>query len=429
MKYKRPEILSPAGDFEKLRSAVRYGADAVYLAGEMFGMRTASGNFTNEELKAATEFCHERGVKVYVTVNIMPRDNAYMALEKYLEYLDSIRVDAVIVSDIGVLTLAKKVAPNVDIHISTQASTVSSATCRAWYELGAKRVVLARELSLEDIKFIRENIPEDMELETFVHGSMCIAYSGRCLLSQYFVGRDANRGACAQSCRWIFRPGEKADFSHADLALGEAEMTVFEEKRPEYTLPVVQSQGDTFVMSSRDMCMIEHIPELVEAGISSFKLEGRVRSAYYTAVVTNTYKMALDAYYADPDGYKYDPEWLRELCSVSHRQYDTGFFFTSPHENANIVEDMGYIREKAYLATAVTDSDSEGYAVFTQRNKFVKGDPVELLTIGNTGIPFVSEFLTDEKGEPIESTPHASMLFRLKCPVPVKAGDILRGGE
>ncbi|MBE6563363.1 MAG: U32 family peptidase, partial [Ruminococcaceae bacterium] len=329
----------------------------------------------------------------------------------------------------GVLMLAKKAAPDVDIHISTQASTVSAATCRAWYELGAKRVVLARELSLEDIKNIRANIPEDLELECFVHGSMCIAYSGRCLLSQYFVGRDANRGNCAQSCRWVFRPSDKADFSHADLALGEAEMTVYEEKRPEYTLPVVQSEGDTFVMSSRDMCMIEHIPELAKAGITSFKLEGRVRSAYYTAVVTNTYKMALDRYFADPENYEYDPAWLRELCSVSHRQYDTGFFFTSPHENANIVNDMGYIREKAYLATAVSDSDEEGFALFTQRNKFVKGDPVELLTIGNTGIPFVSEELTDENGSPIESTPHASMIFRLKCPVPVKEGDILRGGE
>jgi len=429
VKFKRPEILSPAGDFDKLKAAVRYGADAVYLAGEMFGMRTASGNFSDEELKLAVEFCHERGVKLYVTVNIMPRDSAYGILEKYLGYLNSIKVDAVIVSDLGVLMLAKKAAPDVDIHISTQASTVSAATCRAWYELGAKRVVLARELSLEDIKNIRANIPEDLELECFVHGSMCIAYSGRCLLSQYFVGRDANRGNCAQSCRWVFRPSDKADFSHADLALGEAEMTVYEEKRPEYTLPVVQSEGDTFVMSSRDMCMIEHIPELAKAGITSFKLEGRVRSAYYTAVVTNTYKMALDRYFADPENYEYDPAWLRELCSVSHRQYDTGFFFTSPHENANIVNDMGYIREKAYLATAVSDSDEEGFALFTQRNKFVKGDPVELLTIGNTGIPFVSEELTDENGSPIESTPHASMIFRLKCPVPVKEGDILRGGE
>lgn len=429
MKFKRPEILSPAGDFDKLKAAVRYGADAVYLAGEMFGMRTASGNFSDEELKKAVDFCRERGVKVYVTVNIMPRDSEYGILEKYLGYLNSIKVDAVIVSDLGVLMLAKKAAPDVDIHISTQASTVSAATCRAWYELGAKRVVLARELSLEDIKNIRANIPEDLELECFVHGSMCIAYSGRCLLSQYFVGRDANRGNCAQSCRWVFRPSDKADFSHADLACGEAEMTVYEEKRPEYTLPVVQSEGDTFVMSSRDMCMIEHIPELVKAGITSFKLEGRVRSAYYTAVVTNTYRMALDRYLADPENYEYDPAWLRELCSVSHRQYDTGFFFTSPRENANIVNDMGYIREKAYLATAVSDSDEDGFALFTQRNKFVKGAPVELLTIGNIGIPFVSKELTDENGSPIESTPHASMLFRLKCPVRVKEGDILRGGE
>ena len=411
--------MSPAGNFEKLKSAVRFGADAVYLAGKNFGMRAASDNFTDAELKEAVEYTHERGVKLYVTVNIMPRDAEYDELEGYLSYLDKIGVDAIIVSDIGVVTLAKKAAPNVDIHISTQASTVSAAACRAWHELGAKRVVLARELSLEDIKKIRENIPEELELEAFVHGSMCIAYSGRCLLSQYLIGRDANHGACAQSCRWVYRPEPEKDI----------EMTFYEEKRPDFPLPVVESEGDTFVMSSRDMCMIEHIPELVEAGIDSFKLEGRVRSAYYTAVVTNTYKMALEKYLAAPDSYEFDSELMKELCSVSHRQYDTGFFFTSPHENANIVDDMGYIREKAYLATATSDSTEDGYATFIQRNKLVKGDPVELLTVGKVGIPFTAEELTDNDGTPIESTPHPGQIFRLKVPFEVKEGDILRGGD
>lgn len=424
MNLKKPELLSPAGDFEKLKAAVRYGCDAVYLAGVMFGMRAASGNFTDCELREAVEYTHSRGVKLYVTVNIMPRDGEYAELERYLRYLGEIGVDAVIVSDIGVMALAKEVAPNLEIHISTQASCVSAAACRAWYNLGAKRVVLARELTLSDISEIRRNIPEDLELEAFVHGSMCIAYSGRCLLSQYFVGRDANRGACAQSCRWIYNGKETTDES-----AGEAEIEISEEKRPEYSLPVVQSGGDSFVMSSRDMCMIEHIPELVKAGITSFKLEGRVRSAYYTAVVTNTYRMAIDSYIKDPENYKYNPEWLRELCSVSHRQYDTGFFFSPPHENANIVNEAGYIREKAYLATAISDSDENGIAAFVQRNKIVDGEPVELLRVGKIGFPFNADNLCSESGERIESAPHPGQIFRLKCPVKVETGDILRGAS
>ncbi len=414
---KKPELLSPAGDFEKLKAAVRYGADAVYLAGEAFGMRTASANFSDEELAEAVEYAHERGVKLYVTVNVMPRDSEYAELERFLKYLDSIRVDAMIISDMGVFSLAKEAAPNVEIHVSTQASAVSAASCLAWHRLGAKRIVLARELSLKDIENIRAALPDEVELETFIHGSMCIAYSGRCLLSEYLIGRDANHGACAQSCRWVYRPAS------------EITMDIAEEKRPDDVLPVVESGGDTFVMSSRDMCMIEHVPELIKAGITSFKLEGRVRSAYYTAVVTNTYRMAIDNYFEDPEKYECLPEWKRELCSVSHRQYDTGFFFTSPHERANVVDDMGYIREKAYLATAVSDSDGDGYATFVQRNKLIAGDPVELLTVGRPGIPFTAEVLTDEEGGAIADTPHPGQIFRLRCPVPVKEGDILRGGE
>lgn len=414
---RKPELLSPAGDFEKFKSAVRYGADAVYLAGESFGMRAASANFSNEELTSAVKYAHERGVKVYVTVNVMPRDHEYAELEKFLSFLDSIGTDALIVSDLGVFNLAKEAAPHVDLHVSTQASTVSARACLAWHKMGAKRIVLARELSLEDIKNIRAALPAEVELETFVHGSMCIAYSGRCLLSEYLIGRDANHGACAQSCRWVYRPA------------GELRMEVAEEKRPDDVLPLVESDGDTFVMSSRDMCMIEHIPELVKAGISSFKLEGRVRSAYYTAVVTNTYRMAIDSYFADPEGYVFRKEWMRELCSVSHRQYDTGFFFTSPHERANVVDDMGYIREKAYLATAISDSDENGFATFIQRNKLIRGEGVELLAVGKVGIPFIAEELTDEAGEALESTPHPSQIFRLRCPVEVKEGDILRGGD
>ena len=414
-KIKKPELLSPAGDFEKLRAAVRFGADAVYLAGTSFGMRAASNNFTNDELREAVKFAHEAGVKIHVTVNIMPRDTEYEELEKYLKFLDSIGVDALIISDLGVFSLAKRVAPHIDLHVSTQSSVVSARACLAWRDMGAKSIVLARELSLDDIARIRGAIPSDLEIETFIHGSMCIAYSGRCLLSEYMIGRDANHGACAQSCRWEYR------------AASDLTMEIEEEKRPGEYFPVVESDGDTFVMSSRDMCMIEHIPELIKAGISSFKLEGRVRSAYYTAVVTNTYRMAIDSYFANPEKYESRPEWLEELCSVSHRQYDTGFFFNSPHENAKTVDEPGYIREKPYLATALTDSDGDGFATFTQRNKLFAGDAVELLTPGNVGIRFHAEVLTDEAGTPIESTPHPDQIFKLKCPVKVKKGDILRG--
>lgn len=410
----RPEILSPAGDFEKLKSAVYFGADAVYLAGHAFGMRAASGNFSDEELAAAVDYCHSRGVKLYVTVNIMPRDGEYPALRRFLSYINEIGVDAAIVSDFGVAALLREVAPNVELHVSTQASVVSSASCMAWYSLGAKRVVLARELSLEAIKNIRKSIPKDLEIECFVHGSMCIAYSGRCLLSQHFVGRDANRGACAQPCRWIY--GRE----------GALTAEVAEEKRREELLPIVEDGGDTFVMSSKDMCMIDHIPELCEAGINSFKLEGRVRSAYYTAVVTNTYKMALDRYMADPSGYFNDPALRRELDSVSHREYGTGFFFNDPHNDANIVSEAGYIREKAYIATAVEGCDAGGTAVFIQRNKLVAGQGVELLTPGRVGEGFICEDLCNERGEPIESAPHPGMLFRLRCPVAVHPGDIIR---
>ena len=407
------ELLSPAGDFEKLKAAVRYGADAVYLAGHAFGMRQASGNFSNDEITEAVKYCHERGVKVYVTVNIMPRDSEYPALAGFIEFLGTSGADAVIVADLGVLSLVKRLAPSLEIHISTQASAVSSADCLMWHSLGAKRVVLARELSLDEIREIRRNIPQEIELETFIHGAMCIAYSGRCLMSNYFVGRDANHGACAQPCRWIYNANS---------------VNITEEKRPDDVISVEEAGGDSFVMSSRDMCMIEHIPELIEAGITSFKIEGRVKSAYYTAVVTNTYRMAIDRYLADPDAFAYDPAWLNELESVSHREYATGFFFNSPHENANTVTAPGYIREKAYLATAVTDSDENGRASFVQRNKVISGTTIELLTPGLPGIPDTATDMRDETGLPIESAPHPGMIFSLKMSHPVKAGDIIRQG-
>jgi len=422
----KAELLSPAGNAEKMEAAVRYGADAVYLAGKRFGMRAASDNFTPEELGWAVQYCHQRGVKLYVTVNVMPHTEEYGALDNHIRYLAQIGVDAVIVSDIGVVMRIREICPGLEIHISTQASAVSAQACRAWYQLGAKRVVLARELTLNDIKAIRKNIPDELELETFVHGAMCIAYSGRCLLSNYFTGRDANHGACAQSCRWCYSPSEMKVKS---IELAEA-------NRPDTPVAVVAEEepnGETFFMSSRDMCMLAHIPELEEAGISSYKIEGRVKSAYYTAVVTNAYRMALDAYRADPAGYVLDPLWKRELESVSHREYDTGFFFTPPSENANTVTQLGYIREKAYLATALETVDVPGEdglfdVTFIQRNKLVGNDPVEMISPGKVGRAFMAAGLRNELEEPIESAPHPGMIFRLKVPFPVKVGDILRQG-
>jgi len=405
---KRPELLSPAGNFEKMRAAILYGADAVYLAGEVFGMRAAAGNFSLSELAEAVAYAHARGVKVYLTVNTMPRENEYPLLENYLANLRNIPIDALIVADLGVLMLARKMLPEVELHVSTQASSVSSADCLAWHSLGAKRIVLARELTLAEIKAIRANIPDEIELECFVHGSMCVSYSGRCLLSNHLVARDANRGMCAQPCRWNYT----------------VRYEIEEEKRPDCKMPIEQEGGETFIMSSRDTCTIEHIPELVEAGIDSFKIEGRMKSAYYTAVVTNTYKMALDAYFAGD--YEYDSRWLRELESVSHRDYNTGYYFADSHEDPNTASTTGYIREKAYLCVVEAYDENTGLALCTQRNKMISGEAVELLTPGSVGAPLTVGELFDENMAPIPATPHPYMKFYMRMPFAVRVGDIIR---
>ena len=406
---KRPELLSPAGNFEKMRAAILYGADAVYLSGKIFGMRAAADNFTVEELKEAVEYAHERGVKVYLTVNTMPREYEYAALEEYFAAIKDIPLDALIVADVGVMTLAKEMLPGVELHISTQANSVSSRTVMAWHKLGAKRVVLARELTLEEIKAIRSAVPEEIEIECFIHGSMCVSYSGRCLLSNHIIGRDGNRGACAQPCRWNY---------------SVKRMEIVEEKRPETVIPIEEIEGESFIMSSRDTCTIEHIPELVEAGIDSFKIEGRMKSAYYTAVVTNTYKMALDSYFSG--NYTYNPLWYRELESVSHRDYATGYYFSDSHLDANTAPTTGYIKDKAYLAVVLSYNEETGVAQMSQRNKMSLGDEIELLTPGNVGKPLTVGALTDESGEPILSTSHPYMTFYMKTDLPMKAGDIIR---
>lgn len=406
---KRPELLSPAGNLEKMKAAILYGADAVYLAGTSFGMRAAADNFDLDELRCAVEYAHERGVKVYLTVNTMPREYDYPRLREYLVALRGVAVDALIIGDVGVLALAREILPEVDIHISTQANATSSAAVRAWAALGATRVVLARELTLDEIKEIRRNVPDEIELECFIHGSMCISYSGRCLLSNHIVGRDANMGACAQPCRWNY-------------TIRGYEIT--EEKRPDCSMPLEEHNGETFVMASRDTCTVEHIPELVEAGINSFKIEGRMKSAYYTAVVTNTYKMALDSYFSG--NYEYNPAWLRELESVSHREYATGYYFADSRTDPNLVTSGGYVKEKAYLAVCISYDPERGEALMEQRNKMVMGERVELLTPGKVGAPLSVEALYDADHEEIDATRHPYMRFYMKADKPLSAGDIIR---
>ena len=411
MSGRRPELLSPAGDIEKFRAAVRYGADAVYISGRQFGMRSACDNFTRDEMAEAVELAHGADRRVYVTVNIMPRTEQYGELARFVAEIADLGVDAVIVSDLGVFELIRDRAPSLEIHISTQASAVSAQACAAWHRLGAKRVVLARELTLAEIARIRAETPKSLELEAFVHGSMCISYSGRCLLSNYFTGRDANRGACSQPCRWNYK-------------VSGFEIT--EEKRPGTRIPVEEHPDGTFVMSSRDMCMIDHIPELAAAGIDSFKIEGRVKSAYYVAVTSNAYRIAIDRYLAQGDAYVPDPALMRELESVSHREYCTGFFFGAPNEGANTVSSSGYLRDKAYLAAAISYDENTKTARFRQKNKLTEGQRVELVSPGMTGRAFTVGEIRDADGNRIESTPHPNMEFSITTPFPVAEGDIIR---
>jgi len=401
-----PEILSPAGNKEKLDAALLYGADAVYLAGKRFGMRSAADNFTIEELYDAARTAHSLGKKVYLTVNTLPRSDEYEALEQYFNEIKDANLDALIIADMGVMALAKDILPSLAIHMSTQSGVVSTRACEALARLGATRIVLARELTLSEMARIRRELSREIEIEAFVHGSMCVSFSGRCLLSNYLTGRDANRGECAQPCRWNY--------------------TICEEKRKDIPFPIEEySNEGTFIMSSKDLCMIEHIPELVEAGIDSYKIEGRMKSAYYCAVVTNAYKRALTDYLKFG---KYDARaLLNEVESVSHREYATGYFFDDVTKNAQIYTDSGYIREKAYLAVAQGYDAQSGRAYFMQKNKFCKGDTVELISPGKDTVSFVANEIFDENGNELESVPHPFMKFYIPMPFVVQKGDILRG--
>ncbi|MBQ8440874.1 MAG: U32 family peptidase [Clostridia bacterium] len=421
-----PELLSPAGNFEKLRAAILYGADAVYCAGQMFGMRSAAANFTVKELYEAVKFVHTHGKKLYLTVNTMPHVNEYPLLRKFLNDIKDAGIDAMIVADMGVLATIREIIPEMEIHISTQTSIVSPASAKAYAAMGAKRLVLARELTMEEIKAIRAELPDDIELEAFIHGSMCVSYSGRCLLANAFNGRDGNRGTCSQPCRWNY--------------------ALVEEKRLDMPFPIEQQENvGTFIMSSKDMCMIEHIPELMESGIASFKIEGRMKSAYYTAVVTNAYRLAMDTYAKDPASYRFDPAWLEELESVSHREYGTGFYFDNPMENPQLVSECGYMREKAYFSTAIEYDEEEAEAImaqgvamenekgklyrFIQRNKVSAGEGAEVISPGKIGVGFDVEDLYAPTGERLESTPHPSMIYWCRVPFEIHEGDIMRAAS
>ena len=415
------ELLSPAGNFEKLKAALLYGADAVYLAGQRFGMRSAADNFTVEELYLASEYVHSRGKKLYLTLNTMPHSFEYPALEQFLLDIKGAGIDAFIVADLGVINLVRKVLGDVELHISTQAGIVSAESALAYASLGAKRAVLARELTLDEIKTIREALPPEIEIEAFVHGSMCVSYSGRCMLSYHLTGRDANRGACTQPCRWNY--------------------VIVEEKRPDIPLPIEQNELGTFIMSSKDMCTVSIIPELIKAGIDSFKIEGRMKSAYYTAVVTNSYRMAMDSYYASPENYKFDSRILDELDSVSHREYCTGYYLDLPQDAPNLSSTTGYIREKAYFSTALNLNEypypnglepinEKGRLYpFIQRNKVSVGDTAELISPSKLGKAFKVEEIYSVNGEPLPSAPHPSMIFFTRVPFEVFEGDIMRSGN
>ena len=396
---KGPELLAPAGDMERLKMAVAYGADAVYLAGTSFGMRAFAGNFDEDELRQAVAYAHQRGVKVHCTINTMPRNDEIARLPAHLELLNDVGVDALIVADMGAFTLAGKYAPGCARHISTQASISNYETARAWYGLGARRVILARELSLEEIREIREKTPSDLEIEAFVHGAMCVSYSGRCLLSNYMTGRDSNRGQCAQPCRYQY--------------------ALMEEKRPGEYFPVFEDEKGTYIMNSRDMCMIDHMKELTDAGIDCFKIEGRAKSAYYAAIVTGAYRHVLDDVLA---GRKPDKIWRDEVEHVSHRHYSTGFFFGQPGQ---YTESSRYLRDWQICAV-VESCDEDGNAVLSLRNKFAAGDEVELVGPDCEPFSWIAGGMQDMDGLPLTEPRTPQMRFRARLPKQVPAMSFVR---
>ena len=404
------ELLAPAGDLEKLKIACIYGADAVYFGGTDFSLRAGAGGFTFEDMKEGLDFAHDMGKKCYLTLNIYAHNEDIDPLKDYLNRIKELPFDGILISDPGVLMLVKEYMPNVELHLSTQANLTNYETAKFWRSMGMKRLVLARELSLREISEIKNVIPEDTELEAFVHGAMCISYSGRCLLSNFMTERDSNRGACAHPCRYKY--------------------VLEEEKRPGEYFPIEEDARGTYIMNSNDLCMIEHIPDLINAGISSLKIEGRMKTIYYVASVIKAYRAAIDAYYSDPDGWKFNPSWMEELCKASHRNFTTGFYYDKPTGEDQNYDSSNYIKEYKFLGIAVRGNIAGEPALIQQRNKICKGDEVEFF--GPTGEVFsqiIEEIIDDETGESIDSAPHAKQMIRINTVKPIDEYWMLRRKE
>ncbi len=406
---RKPELLIPAGSLEVLKTAVLYGADAVYLGGEAFGLRAKAKNFSMEEIREGIAFAHERGVRVYITANILAHNEDLEGVEAYFHELKAFPPDALIISDPGVFDLARRIVPEIDIHISTQANNTNYKTYQFWWNLGAKRVVSARELTLEEIREIRRHIPEEMEIESFIHGAMCISYSGRCLLSNYFVGRDANQGSCTHPCRWKY--------------------AVMEESRPGEYMPVEENARGTFIFSSRDLCMIEHIPELMESGIDSFKIEGRMKTALYVAAVARTYRKAIDDYLESEALYQKNLPWYKEeIGKCTCREFSTGFYFGKPSENGQIYQSSTYIKNYTYLGT-VEAVDEQGRCRIEQKNKFTVGETIEVMKPDGRNLEVKVRGIWDEEGKSQESAPHARQILWVELEAEAEPYDLLRRKE
>jgi putative protease len=400
---KKIELLAPAGNMEKLKMAVIYGADAIYIGGERFGLRASAGNFDSEQMKEAVRFVHEHGKRLYVTVNIIPHNEDLIGLPEYLKELEDAGVDAIIFSDPGVFMAAKESVPNMELHLSTQANNTNYKSAAFWHKQGVQRIVLARELSFEEIREIVDKSPEDLEFEAFVHGAMCMSYSGRCLLSNYMTGRDANRGECAHPCRYKYY--------------------LVEEKRPGEYMPIEEDDRGTYIMNSKDLCMVEYIPDLIKSGITSFKIEGRMKSVYYVASVVRAYRTAIDSYLKDPENYVFKKEWLDELNKASHREFSTGFYHHKPEQ---YLETSAYVRDYAFVGLVLDYDKATGIATVEQRNKMVLGDEVEVIGPNRDMFTQKLEKMWNDEGEEIDSAPHPQQIVKIKMAKPVAQFDILR---
>lgn len=401
---KKPELLAPAGNMEKLKMALLYGADAVYLGGKAFGLRAFGGNFTNEELQEAVDFAHKLVKKIYVTVNIFPHNSDIAKLPAYLTFLNEIKVDAILVADLGVFTLAKEYAPDVELHISTQANNTNWTAVNAWAELGASRVVLAREMSLEEVKEIREKC--SVELEMFVHGAMCISYSGRCLMSNYLTGRDANRGSCAQPCRWNY--------------------ALVEEKRPGQYFPVLEDERGTYIFNSKDMCLLPYLPDVIASGVDSLKIEGRMKSVHYAASVVKAYREAIDSYFASPEQFEVKKEWVEELDKVSHRAYTTGFYYGRPTEKDQIYGTSSYTQTSDFVGLVLDYDEKTGFATVEQRNNMKVGQEIEIFQPHLAGYRQILQEMYNDEGEAIQVAPHPQQIVKIRMDKPVEPYGILR---